>query len=92
MKYGYQGLDPALKNQYLLNGIRCDKLSTAVATVRLHLDKYERDFDTVVAFLTQYIDKRTLILSVKVASVSHTRPAKWQKTTNTHGNFKGKLS
>ena len=47
IEYGYQGLD------YLLNGIRCDKLSTAVATVRVHPDKYEKDFDAVVAFLTK---------------------------------------
>ena len=34
MEYGYEGLDPGLKVWYLLNGIRCDKLSTATATVR----------------------------------------------------------
>ena len=53
MEYGYQCLDPGSKVRYLLNGIRCDKLSTAVAAVRAHPDKYEKDFDTVVVFLTQ---------------------------------------
>ena len=53
MEYGYQGLDPGLKVWYLLNGIRCDKLSTEVTTVRAHPDKYKKDFDTVVTFLTQ---------------------------------------
>ena len=53
-------------------------MSTAVATVNAHPDKYEKDFDTV-AFLTQYIDKRTPISSVKVASISQTRPAMKQK-------------
>ena len=53
MKYGYQGLDPGLMVQYLLNGIRCDKLSTAVAAVRAHPDKYKKDFDAVVTLLSQ---------------------------------------
>ena len=53
MEYVYQGLDPGSKVRYLLNGIRCDKLSTAAATVSVHPDKYEKDFDTVVTFLTQ---------------------------------------
>ena len=72
MEYGYQGLDSGLKVQYLLNGIRCDKLSTAVMAVRAQLDKYEKDFDTVVAFLIQYIDKRAPNPSMKVASVDQT--------------------
>ena len=38
MEYGCQGLDPGSKVQYLLNGIRCDKLFMAVATVRAHSD------------------------------------------------------
>ena len=70
VEYGYQGFDPESKVRYLLNGIRCDKLSTAVATIRAHPDKYDKDFDAVVAFLTQYIDKRAPTPSMKVASVS----------------------
>ena len=31
MEYGYHGLDPELNVLYLLNGIRCDKLSMAFA-------------------------------------------------------------
>ena len=54
MEYEYQSLDPGSKVQYLLNGIRCDKLSTAVTTVRAHPD----NFDAVVAFLTHYMNKR----------------------------------
>ena len=64
MEYEYQGLDPGSNIRYLLNGIRCDKLSTTVATFRAHPDKYEMDFDTVVTFLTQYIDKRAPTLQV----------------------------
>ena len=45
MEYGCQGLDPESKVRYLLNGIRCDKLSTVVAAVRAHPDKYEKDFE-----------------------------------------------
>ena len=74
--------------QYLLNGVRCDKLSTAVATVRVHPDKYEKDFDAVVTFFTQYINKRAPILSAKVASLTQTSPSKQQKTSITCGTFK----
>ena len=91
MEYGYQGLDTGLKVTYLLNGIRCDKLSTAVTAVRAHSDKYKKDLDSVVTFLTQYIDKRAPTLSVKVASVMQTRPAKWHKTNASYGTFKGKI-
>ena len=50
MEYGYQSLYPGFKVKYLLNDIKCD--STA-STVRVHQDKYKKDFDTAVAFLTQ---------------------------------------
>ena len=65
-------------------------MSTPVATVRVHPDKYEKDFDVLVAFFTQYIDNRALTLSVKVASDSQKRPAKWQKTSTTQCIFKEK--
>ena len=68
MENKYQGLNPGSKVWSLLNGIRCDMLSTAVATVRLYQDKYKKDFNAVIAFLTQYIDKRGPTSSVKVAS------------------------
>ena len=66
-----------MKGQYQLNGIRCDKLSTAVAAVRVHLDKYEKDFDGIVTFLSHYINKRAPTLSVKGSSDGQNRPAKW---------------
>ena len=91
MKYGYKGLNPVLKVRYLLNGIRCNKLFTVVAILKVHPDKYEKDFDAVIAFLTQYINRRTLTPSVKVASVEQNRPVKRQKTSTTHGTFKGKI-
>ena len=90
-EYGYQGLDPGSKVRYLLNDIRCDKLSTAVTAVRVQSNKYEKDFDAVVTFLTQYIDKRAPTASVKVVSVTQTRPVKQQKTNASHVTFKGKI-
>ena len=75
----------------MLNGIRCDELSTVVVTVRAHSNKYEKDFDTIVNFLTQYFDKTAPTLSVKIASVGQNRPAKWQKISTTYGTFKGKI-
>ena len=68
-----------------------DKLSTSVMSVRVHPDKYEKDFDAVVAFLTQYIDKRAPTPTVKVTSVGQDRPAKWQKISATCSTFKGKI-
>ena len=66
-------------------------MSTAVVAVRAHPDKHEKAFDAAVTFLTQYIDKRAPTHSVKVASVGQSRPAKRQKTSTTHGTFKGKI-
>ena len=47
-----------MKVQYLFNGIRCDKLFTAVATVMVHPDKDEKKFDAIVTILSEYISKR----------------------------------
>ena len=72
LEYGYQGLDPGSKVQYLLHSIRCDILPTLVAAVRALPDKYERVFDAVFACFMQYICKRAPTPSVKVASVART--------------------
>ena len=71
-----------------MNGIKCDKLSTAIATVRAHPDKYKNDFDTIDVFLSQYIDKKAPTPSVKITSVNQNRHIKQQKTSATHGTFK----
>ena len=71
-----------------MNGISCDRFFTAVAAVREHTDKYEKNFDTVVTFLTQCINKKAPTLSVKVASVSQTRPVKQQKISDSCGTLK----
>ena len=63
----------------------------AVAAVRAHPDRYEKDFDTVVTFLTQNIDKRAPTPSMKVASVTQIRPAKQQKTSASCNTFRGKI-
>ena len=59
--------------------------------IQAHQDKYKKDFNAVVAFLTQYINKKVPTLSVKVASMAQTRPAKQQKTSKTCDTFKGKI-
>ena len=59
MEYGNQGL----------SSIRCDKLFTAVITVKVDPVKYEKDFNAVAPSLTLYIDKRAQTISVNVASV-----------------------
>ena len=64
----------------------------AVATVRAHQHKYEKDFDAVVAFLTQNIDKRAPTLSVNIAFVGQSRPAKQQKTSATVTLLKEQMS
>ena len=81
-EYGYQGLDPGSKFHYLL------KMSTAVAAVKA----LSKNFDTVITFLTQYIDKQGPTPSVKVLSITHARPPKQQKTNATCGTFKGKIN
>ena len=70
-----------------MNGIRCDKLSIAVDAVMVHSDKYQKGFDTVVTFFTQYINRKAPTLSVEVAYVAQKRPAKRQKTSISYGTF-----
>ena len=62
-----------------------------VIAVRQHTDKNEKDFDAVVASLTQYISKRRPTLSVKIASVTQTKHAKRQRNSASHSTFKGKI-
>ena len=66
-------------------------MSTTVTAVRAHPDKNEKDVNAIVAFLTQYIDKRAPTPSVKVVFVSHNRTAKRQKISASCGTFKGKI-
>ena len=74
-----------------MNGIWHDKLSTAVATVRVHPNENEKDYDGIFTFLIHYINKRAQTLSVMVTFIGQTRPAMQQKTSTTHGTFKGKI-
>ena len=91
MEYGYQGLDPERKVQYLLHGIMCNKMSTAVTAETANSDRYKKYFDAVFTFLSQYINKNAPTPSVKVASVTQIRPAKRQKTSTSHSTFKEKI-
>ena len=88
-KAWYQELNPRSKVCYLLNGSRCDKLSTAAATE--NPDKYEKDFDAVAAFLTQYINKQKPTQSVNVVTITQNRPAKRQKIITSCDIFKEKI-
>ena len=74
-----------------MNGIECDKISTVVAALRAQSDKYKKEFDAVVAFFTQYIDKKAPTPNVMVISVTQTRLVKRQKTSASHGTFRGKI-
>ena len=71
--------------------IRHDNLSTAVAAARVHTDKYKEVFDVVIAFITQYVDKRGPTSSVKVVIIAQTIPVKWQNTSTSGVTFKGKI-
>ena len=66
-------------------------MSTAVATVRAHPDRYEKYFDAFVTFLSQHIDRKAPTLSVKVASIAQIRPAKRQKTGANHSTYSRKI-
>ena len=88
MQNGYQILGSGPKVQYLINLIRCDKLSKAVTTVQAHPDKFDKDVDIVVTILTQYINKNELTPSVKVAFAAQTRSAKQQMTSPSHVTYK----
>ena len=50
-EYGYKGLNQGTKVHHLLSGIVCDKLSTAIATVRAYPDKYEKVFGALISYL-----------------------------------------
>ena len=52
------------------------KLLFIAVAVRVHPNKYDKDFHAVVAFLILYINKKTPAPSVKIASLAQTRPAK----------------
>ena len=66
-------------------------MSTAVATVKANPERYKKDFDTVVVFLSQYIDKKAPTPSVKVASITKIRPVKRQKISKSRVTFKEKI-
>ena len=70
----------------------CDKFLTKITTLKAYPDKYEKDFNAVVTYLTQYINKRGPTPSNNVAFIAQTRPAKQQKISTVHGTFKGKIA
>ena len=80
-----------MKVHHLLNSTSCDKLSTAIDTVRSHSDKNKKVFIVVVAYFLQYIDKHRPIMSLITAFIMQTRLDKRQKTSPANGIFKEKI-
>ena len=48
---------------------------TAGTTVKAHLDKYEKDFDEVIANLSQHVEKHGPTKSAEIASIALSRLA-----------------
>ena len=46
--YWYQGLEPGTKIDHLLNGIRCNKMSTEVTIIKARPERCEKDFDLLL--------------------------------------------
>ena len=80
-----------MKVHHLSNVIMCDKMSTAVTTANGHPDIYEKDFITIVAYLSQFVEKQDPTVSVKTVSVVQSRPAKSQKTSVACTTLKGRI-
>ena len=89
MEYGYKGPDPGTNIYHLLNGIRCDNISTAV--VEAHPDRYKMDFNSFIFYLLHCVEKCGPITSFKVVSIAQSRPAKKQKTSEACGIFDGRI-
>ena len=56
--YGYHGFDIGMKVHHLLNGISHNRLLNLITVVHANHDKFERDFNRVVVYLSQYIKNR----------------------------------
>ena len=66
--------------------MKCNNLSNPIVTICANHDKFEKDFDVIVAYLSQYTNKRGKIF---VAAVHQKRPQKHEKMTS---NVPGTLS
>ena len=47
-----------MKYHHFLNGMYCDKLSNLIAAFWVDTDQFERDFNAMIAYITQNIDKK----------------------------------
>ena len=45
-------------HSHLLNDIQCDKFPSMFADKETHLYKYQKDFDAVISYFSQYIDNQ----------------------------------
>ena len=73
IEYGHQRKGSGMKVW-----IRCDRISSVVASYRSHTDKYEKNCDSVVVYLLQCVGKQGQTISVKVSSTAEERSAKKQ--------------
>ena len=69
--YQYQGLDPSSESWFLVEQHPVWQ-SAAVVKVRVHPDKYVKDFNAVVAFLTQYLESTYAKYKVCLCHPEHT--------------------
>ena len=83
-EYKYQRLDPEIQVCHLSNGISVwqDIYSNVIA--KAHPDKYDKNFDALLACLFQHVEKQGPMMNAKVASVSWLRLVKRQKISQAH--------
>ena len=68
------GLDMGTNIHQLMNGIRCDKLSIPITAIHANPDRYEWNFKSVMAYLSQYVDFRRLKNSLCARANGQERP------------------
>ena len=54
-------------------------------------EQFKKVGEVLPGILSEYIDNRWPTLSIKIAPIAQTRPAKQQKTGIVHGRFIGKV-
>ena len=79
-----------MKVHHVLNEIRWEKTSTEGITVKAHPDRYEKEIDAVVAYLSQYVKKWQPTMSVEVSSIAQGWPNKIQKNSETFSTIRGR--
>ena len=63
-------------------------MSTVVVTLKASPDKYKKDFDMAVTYLSQYTRKKGKNTDSKVSSIAQWRPMIKHKISEAHDTFK----